>query len=60
MNKKELKRCPFCGGAASLNDAWPHWVYCTVCGAKVQSVKFDEDGQAEAIEKWNRRSEPQE
>ena len=54
MNDK-LKPCPFCGGAASLNDAWPHWAYCTVCGAKVQSLKYDYEGAAEAAEKWNRR-----
>lgn len=55
-----LLPCPFCGAVASLNDAWPHRVYCTVCGAKVQSTKFDEEGEAEAVEKWNNRSEPKE
>lgn len=56
MTNVNLKPCPFCGGEAYLNDAWPHWAYCTVCGAKVQSVKFDEEGVAEATEKWNKRA----
>lgn len=36
---------------------WPHWVWCNECGARVQSTKFAEEGDAEAIAKWNRRAE---
>lgn len=55
----ELKPCPFCGGEAHLMDmGWPHWVWCSECGARVQSTKFDEEGDAEAIAKWNMRTEP--
>lgn len=53
-----LKPCPFCGGEAHLMDmGWPHWVWCNECGARVQSTKFAEEGDAEAIAKWNRRAE---
>lgn len=52
----ELKPCPFCGGKPHLMDmGWPHHVYCEECGAKVTSVLYDEDGDNEAKEKWNRR-----
>lgn len=53
-----LKPCPFCGGQAVLEElGWPHHVYCTECGAKVTSCKFEKDGELEAIEKWNRRAD---
>jgi Lar family restriction alleviation protein len=56
---EKLKPCPFCGGEAHLMDSmgWPHWVWCNECGARVQSTKFAEEGDAEAIAKWNRRAE---
>lgn len=55
-NMIDLKPCPFCGGRANLEDlGWPHHVYCTECGAKVTSCKFEKEGELEAIEKWNRR-----
>ena len=51
-----LKPCPFCGGTAEMMDiGWPHHVYCTKCGARVTSTKYGDKGEAEAIEKWNRR-----
>lgn len=34
---------------------WPHHVYCSECGAKVTSVRNAEDGEQEAIVKWNKR-----
>lgn len=53
----ELKPCPFCGGKAVLEKmGWPHHVYCSKCGAKITSVRHDEDGEQEAIAKWNRRA----
>lgn len=55
---KLLKPCPFCGGEAQLIDMrCLHWVCCIECGARVQSTKFAEEGDAEAIAKWNRRAE---
>lgn len=53
----KLKPCPFCGGKAfGPTDAWPHMVYCIQCGARVKGFKFAEDGESEAVEKWNRRA----
>lgn len=53
----ELRRCPFCGGAAKLNDAWPHYVFCTRCNARtVNCCEFGEDGEKRAVELWNRRA----
>ena len=55
---KRPKKCPFCGGKGMLEKmGWPHHVYCVACGASVTSVKNGEEGEAEAIEKWNRRVE---
>ena len=52
----ELKPCPFCGGTAVLEKmGWPHHVFCIKCGAKTTSGKYAEEGEQEAIEKWNRR-----
>ena len=52
----ELKKCPFCGGKAHLEDmGYPHHVYCTRCGAKVTGIGYSEDGENDAIEKWNTR-----
>lgn len=50
----ELKRCPFCGGEAKKMDmGYPHWIYCTNCGAKVHGGTSDE---ADSVEAWNRRA----
>ena len=58
MTDISLKLCPFCGGEAQLIDMrCLHWVCCIECGARVQSTKFAEEGDAEAIAKWNRRVE---
>jgi len=52
-----LKRCPFCGGRAHLEQmGWPHHVYCTRCGAKSVSTRYAADGAWEAIQKWNQRA----
>ena len=53
-----LKSCPFCGGKAKLEDmGFPHHVFCTECGARVTGRGFAEDGEKDAILKWNRRIE---
>ena len=55
---EKLKPCPFCGGEARLIDMRSlHWALCSECGARVQSAKYAEEGDAEAIAKWNRRAE---
>ncbi len=52
----KLLPCPFCGGTAELEKmGWPHHVFCIECGAKTTSGKLAEEGEQEAIEKWNRR-----
>lgn len=54
---EQLKPCPFCGSKAELLDmGWPHKVYCTGCGANVTGLQFGEDGDVQAIMKWNRRA----
>lgn len=53
----ELKKCPFCGGAARIMleeedrpDECFHNIYCTSCGVQLW-VK----SKSEAIAAWNRR-----
>jgi len=64
----ELKKCPFCGGEASLHKQFhtgyevgnqprticARWVSCDNCGASCGSVFSIE----EAAAAWNRRAEP--
>ena len=51
--------CPSCGGKSRLEDmGWPHHVYCTECGMRTVSTKWGEDGEKEAIKKWNTRPAP--
>lgn len=51
--------CPSCGGESRLEDmGWPHHVYCTECGMRSASAKWGEDGEKEAIKKWNTRPAP--
>lgn len=55
--KDKLKPCPFCGGKARImNAGYPHWVYCTKCGAKVHGGKFGEEGEKASKKAWNRRA----
>ena len=56
----KLDECPFCGGEATIQDncfGFPHWVYCTECGAKIHGgLKESEEASVMAsIEAWNRR-----
>ena len=53
----KLKPCPFCGGEAEMMDlCYPHWVYCTVCGARVHGGVYGEDGELASAEAWNKRA----
>lgn len=63
--KQELKPCPFCGGKAVIqNMGYPHYIYCSSCGAKVHGhVIGAREGKKASIEAWNRRAgekEPEE
>lgn len=62
---ENLLPCPFCGGEAKLED-WSHvWEYgtiikCVVCGACMSEGLEDGNGWHErAVEKWNRRAQPE-
>ena len=53
---EKLRECPFCGGEAKLEDmGWPHHVYCMGCGARVTGKGYAEEGEKDAIERWNSR-----
>lgn len=56
--KQELKPCPFCGGKAVIqNMGYPHYIYCSSCGAKVHGhVIGAREGKKASIEAWNRRA----
>ena len=53
----ELKKCPFCGGEPALMKmGFPHWVFCTECGAKIHGgVVGEVEGEIASIKAWNRR-----
>lgn len=53
----DLKKCPFCGGEASLcncavmqNDKWMWSIECAKCG-----VIIDRENKNDVIEAWNTR-----
>ena len=49
--------CPFCGGQACVTKAsCVRYVECNRCGASTR-VSYGPDGEAEAVEAWNRRPE---
>ena len=54
---ESLLPCPFCGGKADLMDmGYPHWVYCTKCGARVHGgIVGEYRGAIASIAAWNRR-----
>ena len=53
----KLMPCPFCGGKAILEKlGWPHRVYCEECGARVTGKGYAEEGEADAIRRWNART----
>lgn len=70
MPSPELKRCPFCGGAAAVTtgtDRLGYWwakAYCRFCRAGIKdsyNPKRDwvgiEEGAREVAAAWNRRAE---
>lgn len=57
---EELKKCPFCGGEASLKvnhgfreEVISAFVYCEECGAATRSCALESTARG----KWNRRVE---
>jgi Lar family restriction alleviation protein len=58
----ELKKCPFCGGEATVganeyyDGANTFYIYCTSCGVQQMTTKIRTD---EAIAAWNRRAKPE-
>ena len=55
---ERIKRCPFCGGEAKVENLVDHvWIECRKCGAKSDSVRNSPyHASAEvALEKWNAR-----
>ena len=57
MKEIKLKRCPFCGGEASLRDEpdkyYKYAVYCTKCGIGTLAEHIE----SIAIHAWNRRTD---
>jgi len=57
MNEK-LKPCPYCGSDdVHLEEmGYPHHVYCSNCSARITGQGYEEEGEADAIRRWNRRA----
>lgn len=65
IEKSDIKRCPFCGGMAKLNEVryiLSRNVECTVCGAQGKEYEYtagDEDSKRNAeelaVSAWNLR-----
>ena len=60
-NRKELKTCPFCGGAGQMYEPdYPavigkrYAIICTNCGTSTHTIY---QNKTRAIEAWNRREE---
>ena len=51
----ELKKCPFCGGAALLKrtSCWDYFVRCEGCGARTRQYHENDVG---AVNAWNARA----
>ena len=63
----ELKPCPFCGGEARTMEQHRWWVFCPECMCDLGFEGMDEGGcyghydtEAEAVEAWNTRHNPEE
>lgn len=65
MSNKELKPCPFCGGAARLREyrtfdglisgiTTRYYVKCEACRIEVPTLGYESD--SEAVKAWNRRN----
>ena len=52
-----FKPCPFCGGKACFDNGHPQRVFCTECGASIQTALYD--GKDRLFKKWNKRAEKQ-
>jgi Lar family restriction alleviation protein len=59
----EVKRCPFCGGHATVEETAADigfaWVECDRCGARTRK-HFGQDKADRAITAWNRRPDTEE
>ncbi len=55
IKMSKLKKCPFCGGEASLKKNYKWYIECmnTNCNASQGMAPMDEKGATEA---WNRRT----
>lgn len=55
----ELKRCPFCGNTATVEEVRDYdgsMVWEVSCDACSNAIDWSFETEAEAIEAWNRRS----
>jgi Lar family restriction alleviation protein len=56
----ELKRCPFCGGEAEIEEVpgspYTNESYAWACGCKKCNIGWYKESKPEAIAAWNRRA----